>query len=89
MINIILGCLIANLITVFAITYLGWNFYKKEIKPRLEDAKPEIEDAISKIKAGLDKIESIDLGPILKILEDLKKILDKFPFKSVKSNSNK
>lgn len=71
MINVIIGCLIANILTIAIIVGIGYYFYKKnedKIKEVIETVKTEVGEITGMVDSVTETIDSI------------KSKLDKLPF---------
>lgn len=71
MINVIIGCLIANILTIAIIVGIGYYFYKKnedKIKEVIETVKTEVVEITGMVNSVTETIDSI------------KSKLDKLPF---------
>lgn len=86
MLTVIIGCIIANLLTIVIIGASLYLVYRKN-QDKIDAAVDKIEEKIANVKEEIASVkEDINaakeaINSVTSTIEDIKNALDKFPFK--------
>ncbi len=76
MLNVIFGCIIANIILFFIIFAVGLYFYKK-YETEINKISEDVKEKINSISEAIDNVKSIDLSQITKTFESVDETMNK------------